>query len=220
MSTRFHNFTDGNIPSVCDLEFVGNFFTDKITDRKRPSAFLLLVIPNSIAKSIGTKKNFRWFYKRKLRAKKNSRLKYTDRYIPSVIVAYPVNIFQLPVKCRRTIYLFKFVSEWWNADRIYPSGNPSVIVKAIVTYRWKKSVCKCIGDIGSNANGYSSSVNPSMIIFKYFLKNLFRINNIKLYKLIVKKPIMQIKFLLNIKNKKKLNNIHYKLNVFQKKILS
>jgi hypothetical protein len=31
---------------------------------------------------------------------------------------------------------------------------------------------------------------------------------------------MQIKFLLNIKNKKKLNNIHYKLNVFQKKILS
>jgi len=31
---------------------------------------------------------------------------------------------------------------------------------------------------------------------------------------------MQIKFLLNIKNKKiKLNNIHYKLNVFQKKYL-
>jgi hypothetical protein len=30
---------------------------------------------------------------------------------------------------------------------------------------------------------------------------------------------MQINFLLNIKNKKiKLNNIHYKLNVFQKKI--
>jgi hypothetical protein len=29
---------------------------------------------------------------------------------------------------------------------------------------------------------------------------------------------MQIKFILNIKNKKsKLNNIHYKLNVFQKK---
>jgi len=29
---------------------------------------------------------------------------------------------------------------------------------------------------------------------------------------------MQIKFILNIKNKKsKLNNIHYKMNVFQKK---
>jgi hypothetical protein len=32
---------------------------------------------------------------------------------------------------------------------------------------------------------------------------------------------MQINVLLNIKNKKiKLNNIHYKLNVFQKKILN
>jgi len=32
---------------------------------------------------------------------------------------------------------------------------------------------------------------------------------------------MQIKFILNIKNKKsKLNNIHYKLNVFQIKILN
>ena len=40
------------------------------------------------------------------------------------------------------------------------------------------------------------------MIFKYFLKTLFRINNIKLYKLVLKKPIMQIKFLLNIKNKK------------------
>jgi len=29
---------------------------------------------------------------------------------------------------------------------------------------------------------------------------------------------MQIKFLLNIKKKIKLNNIHYKLNVFQKNI--
>jgi len=72
----------------------------------------------------------------------------------------------------------------------------------------------------SNANGYSPSVKPSMILFKYVFKNLYRIHNIKLYKLIVKKPIKQINFLLNIKNKKiKLNNIHYKLNVFQKKIL-
>jgi hypothetical protein len=71
----------------------------------------------------------------------------------------------------------------------------------------------------SNADGYSLSVKPSVIIFKYVFKKLFRIHNIKLYKLIVKKPIMQIKFLLNIKNKKiKLNNIHYKLNVFKKNI--
>ena len=71
----------------------------------------------------------------------------------------------------------------------------------------------------SNADGYSLSVKPSVIIFKYVFKKLFRIHNIKLYKLIVKKPIMQIKFLLNIKNKKiKLNNIHYKLNMFKKNI--
>ena len=60
----------------------------------------------------------------------------------------------------------------------------------------------------SNTDGYSPSVKPSVIMFKYVFKKLFRINNIKLYKLIVKKLIMQIKFLLNIK---KLNNIHYKL---------
>ena len=59
----------------------------------------------------------------------------------------------------------------------------------------------------SNADGDSPSVKPSIIIFKYFLKKLFRIHNIKLYKLIVKKPIMQIKFLLNIKNKTKKNKV-------------
>jgi hypothetical protein len=52
-----------------------------------------------------------------------------------VIVAYPVNIFQLLVKCQRTISLCKFVGEWWNADRIYPSGNSLGIVKATVTCR-------------------------------------------------------------------------------------
>jgi hypothetical protein len=39
----------------------------------------------------------------------------------------------------------------------------------------------------SNADGYNSSVKPSVIIFRYVFKKLFRINNIKLYKLIVKK---------------------------------
>jgi hypothetical protein len=51
-TTRLHSFTDGNILLVCDLEFIGNFFTDK----KRSSAFLSSVIPNSIAKSVGKKK--------------------------------------------------------------------------------------------------------------------------------------------------------------------
>jgi hypothetical protein len=51
-----------------------------------------------------------------------------------------------------------------------------------------------------------------------FFKNLFRINNIKLYKLIVKRTNYSNKILLNIKKKKiKLNNIHYKLNVSPKK---
>jgi len=95
--------------------------------------------------------------------------------------------------------------------------------KASVKGRWIKAVGKFIAkmiDISpslSNADGYSPSVKPSVIIFKYVFKKLFRINNIKLYKLIVKKLIMQIKFLLNIK-KIKLNNIHYKLNVFKKNI--
>jgi hypothetical protein len=51
-TTRLHSFTDGNILLVCDLEFIGNFFTDE----KRSSAFLSSVIPNSIAKSVGKKK--------------------------------------------------------------------------------------------------------------------------------------------------------------------
>jgi hypothetical protein len=54
------------------------------------------------------------------------------------------------------------------------------------------------------------------VFLNFFLKKLFRIKNKKLYKLIVKNNYAN-KFLLNIKNKKiKLNNIHYKLNVFQK----
>jgi hypothetical protein len=39
-TTRFHSFIDGNIPSVCDYQFIGEFFTDVFTDGIRPSAFL------------------------------------------------------------------------------------------------------------------------------------------------------------------------------------
>jgi hypothetical protein len=40
---------------VCDYKFVGDFFTDGL----RPSAFLSLVIPHSVAISVGkTKKPF------------------------------------------------------------------------------------------------------------------------------------------------------------------
>jgi len=166
-TTRFHSFTDRNIPSVCDSAFVGKFFTDDIPKGKRPSAFLSSVIPNSVAKSVSKKNIFRWFYKQKLPAKKNvSHLKYTNGLIPSVIM--------------------------WNTDQRYPSVYSSVIVATTVKCRRTNFVCKFISMIDisrslSNADGYSLSVKPSVIIFKYVFKKLFRIHNIKLYKLIVKK---------------------------------
>ena len=78
--------------SVLDTEFVSNLFTD----RNCSSDFLSSVIPNFVAKSFGKKKKTIAddFDRQKLRTKKNSLLKYTDGYIPSVIVAYPVNIFK------------------------------------------------------------------------------------------------------------------------------
>jgi hypothetical protein len=69
-TTRFHSFTDENISSVCDSEFVGNFVTDDIPDRKCPLTFLSSVIPNSVAKSVSKKNNRQWFYRQKLHAKK------------------------------------------------------------------------------------------------------------------------------------------------------
>jgi hypothetical protein len=80
----------------------------------------------------------------------------------------------------------------WNTDRRYPSVYSSVIVAATVKCRWINFVCKFVGMIDisrslSNANRYSPSVEPSVIIFKYVFKNLFRIHNIKLYKLMVVK---------------------------------
>jgi len=42
---------------------------------------------------------------------KNSRWKYTYRYILSIIVAYPVNIFQLLVKYQRTLSVYEGVGD-------------------------------------------------------------------------------------------------------------
>jgi hypothetical protein len=55
----------------------------------------------------------------------------------------------------------------------------------------------------SNADGYSPSVKPSVIIFKYVFKKLFRINNIKLYKLIVKKTNYANKIFIKHQKQKK-----------------
>jgi len=102
---------------------------------------------------------------------------------------YSVGACELP-----TEYLCRSSRRWlWNLHKASVKGRR---IKAV-----GKFIAKMI-DISpslSNADGYSPSVKPSVIIFKYVFKKLFRINNIKLYKLIVKKLIMQIKFLLNIK---------------------
>ena len=98
----------------------------------------------------------------------NSRKKIIPaRNILLVIVAYAVNIFQLSVK-----------------------------------YRWIQSLDIDVGDCGICSKYFSTLGEiPTKIfrlelcrwVFKKKIKKLFRISNIKLYKLIVKKSIMQIK---------------------------
>jgi hypothetical protein len=71
----------------------------------------------------------------------------------------------------------------------------------------------------SDADGLISSVKPLVIVFsKFVFKKSFRIYNIKLYKLMVIKTNYTNKiYIKHQKTKSKLNNIHYKLNMFQKK---
>jgi len=56
-----------------------------------------------------------------------------------------------------------------------------------------------------------------IVFFKFVFKKLFRIYNIKLYKLMVIKTNYANKIYIKHKKKSKLNNIHYKLNMFLKK---
>jgi len=147
-TTRFHSFIDGNIPSVCDYQFIGEFFTDVFTDGIRPSAFLssktqknhlLMVLQTEFACQ---KKKFpAWNIPTDFIPSVISWL--TDGYVPSVNLSVSV----------------------WNTDRIYPSVNSSVIVAATVECRrihsvgkavgecmkyWPNiSVCKCVGECGS-----------------------------------------------------------------------
>jgi len=82
-TTRFHSFTNGSIPSVYDYKFIGDFFTDVISDGLRPSALLSSVIPHSVGISVGkTKKPFPDGFTDGICAqKKDSRLKYTDGFL-------------------------------------------------------------------------------------------------------------------------------------------
>jgi len=75
-----------------------------------------------------------------------------------------------------------------NIDRIYPSVNSSVTVAAT-----------------ANADRYIPSVKPSVIIFKYVFLKLFRIHNIKLYKLMVIKTNYANKIF--IKHQKQKNKV-------------
>jgi hypothetical protein len=68
--------------------------------------------------------------------KKVSRLKYTDRFIPSVIVWHTDGF----------ISLVNLSVSVWNTDRKYPFVNLSVIVAGTVKYRWIKSVGKVVGE--------------------------------------------------------------------------
>jgi hypothetical protein len=79
----------------------------------------------------------------------------------------------------------------WNVDRIIPLVYSSLRSPLSVKCRRIHSVGKTLGEY--------FLYFFIRIILNIFLKKLFRIHNIKLYKLIVKKPIMEIKFLLNIK---------------------
>jgi hypothetical protein len=158
ITTRFHNFTDGNIPSVCDYEFVGNLFIDVFTDEIHPSTFLSSVIPHSIAISVGnTKKPFAdgftdgiWAQKKEFPA-----WNIPTNFIPSVIAWFTDG---------HTPSVNLSVSVW-NTDRRYPSVNTSAIVTATVKcrrihsigkavgeymkYRSNISVCKFVGEYGS-----------------------------------------------------------------------
>jgi len=70
------------------------------------------------------------------RQKKVSRLKYTDGFIPSVIV-WHTDGFIPSVNLSVSV---------WNTDRIYLSVNLSVIVAGTVKYRRIKSVGKVVGE--------------------------------------------------------------------------
>jgi len=156
-TTRFHSFTDRNIPSVYDYQFIGDLFTDVFTDGLRPLAFLLSVILHSVAISVGnTKKSFADGFTDGIFAQKKSfPLEiYRRIFIPSVISWFTDGYVP-------SVYLSVSV---WNTDRIYPSVNSSVIVAATVKcwwihfvgkavcecmkYRPNISVCKCVGEYG------------------------------------------------------------------------
>jgi len=90
-------------------------------------------------------------------------------------------------------------------------------VEATVKCRQINSVGKSVGEcLKYRPNSSVGKILGNSFFLNLFFKKLFRIYNIKLYKLIVIQTNYANK--IYIKHKKtKLNNIHYKLNMFQEK---
>ena len=90
-------------------------------------------------------------------------------------------------------------------------------MEATVKGRRITSVDKSVGDVLKfRPNSSVGKILDNIFFLNFVFKKLFRIYNIKLYKLIVIQTNYANK--IYIKHKKtKLNNIHYKLNMFQEK---
>jgi hypothetical protein len=133
LTTRFYSFTDGPNPSVWDSDFVGKFFTDE----KCPSACLSSVIPHFVAKSVGKKKYYRRFYRRKMHAKKTFSLEIYRRIYFVGDSGISSNIFQLSVKCRRTLSVCEDVSDCGIFSKYFSSlGKMSMDSIHLWRHRW------------------------------------------------------------------------------------
>ena len=117
------------------------FRRDKSIGILRNTSVGFLFVGNTIVRRYIGQKNKKnicwWFYRWKLRAKKKvSRLKYTDGFIPSVIVWLTDGVIP-------SVNLSMSV---WNTDQKYLSVNSSVIVAGTVKYRRIKSKNKVVGE--------------------------------------------------------------------------
>jgi hypothetical protein len=102
----------------------------------------------------------RWFYRQNLRTKKkDSCLKYTDGFLFRRYIVID----------RRKITIGKLSVSVWNADRICPSINSSVIVEATVKCRRINSIGKSVGECLK----YWPNLSVSKILGNSFFLNLF-----------------------------------------------
>jgi len=150
---------------VCDYKFIGDFFTDVITDGLRPSAFPLSVIPPSVAISVGkTKKPFAdGFIDGICAPKKRFPLEIYRRIFISSVILWLTDENYPSVNPSVSV---------WNTDRIYPSVNSSVLVAATVKCRRINSVGKFVGEcLKYRSNSSVSKILGNCFFLNFFLKN-------------------------------------------------